>query len=74
MKFILAWARTFSPVASKGLTIHSIESEARYPIAATAELKNAQLFKNGGRKYLVTNYLRHMAEDKVIIIVNNSTK
>jgi hypothetical protein len=41
------WERTFPPSASEGWTISFIERESRYWIAASAGLKDAQLFEQG---------------------------
>jgi hypothetical protein len=41
------WVRTFPPQASEGWTISFIERESRYWIAASAGLKEAQLFEQG---------------------------
>lgn len=41
------WARTFPPEASEGWTIHFIERESRYWVAAQAGRKEACLFEQG---------------------------
>ena len=47
MRFTLAWARTFPPSESEGWTIHFIERETRYWIAAQAGQKTNELFGQG---------------------------
>ncbi len=47
MRFILAWARTFPPSKSLGWTIHFIERETRYWVAAQAGQKTNLLFEQG---------------------------
>ncbi len=47
MKCTLASARTFPPSESEGWTIHFIERESRYWIAAQAGLKQDTLFQQG---------------------------
>lgn len=47
MKCTLVSARTFPPAASEGWTIHFIERQSRYWVAAQAGKKQAQLFEQG---------------------------
>jgi hypothetical protein len=47
MRFILTSARTFPPSASQGWTIHFIERETRYWVAALAGPKTAAWFEEG---------------------------
>ena len=47
MRFTLAWARTFPPCESQGWTIHFIERETRYWVAAQAGQKADKLFEQG---------------------------
>jgi hypothetical protein len=47
MKFTLVWARTFPPSESEGWTIHFIERQSRYWVAAHAGQKNERLFTQG---------------------------
>ena len=47
MKFTLASARTFPPSESEGWTIHFIERQSRYWVAAHAGQKTKQLFGQG---------------------------
>lgn len=47
MKPILVWARPFPPEASEGWTIHFIERQSRYWVAAQAGKKQSQLFEQG---------------------------
>lgn len=47
MKCILAWARTFPPSESEGWTIHFIERESRYWVAAIAGQRRNELFQQG---------------------------
>jgi hypothetical protein len=47
MKFTRAWARTFPPAASAGWTIHFIERDTRYGVAAQAGQKTPALFEQG---------------------------
>jgi hypothetical protein len=47
MKCTLVSARTFPPEASEGWTIHFIERNSRYWVAAQAGKKQAQLFEHG---------------------------
>lgn len=47
MKCTLAWARTFPPWESEGWTIHFIERETRYWVAAQAGQKTEHLFEQG---------------------------
>lgn len=47
MKSTLVWVRTFPPEASEGWTIHFIERESRYWVAAQAGKKETKLFEQG---------------------------
>jgi hypothetical protein len=47
MKYTLASARTFPPSESEGWTIHFIERQTRYWVAAHAGQKREQLFEQG---------------------------
>lgn len=47
MKSTLAWVRTFPPSESEGWTIHFIERDSRYWIAAQAGRKEDSLFEKG---------------------------
>lgn len=47
MKFTLAWARIGPPSESEGWTIHFIERQSRYWVAAHAGQKTARLFRQG---------------------------
>jgi hypothetical protein len=47
MKVTLAWARIFPPSESQGWTVHFIERDSRYWIAAQAGQKRDQLFHQG---------------------------
>lgn len=47
MKYTLASVRIFPPEASEGWTIHFIERESRYWVAAQAGKKQTSLFKQG---------------------------
>jgi hypothetical protein len=47
MKFTRAWARIFPPSASEGWTIHFIERDTRYWVAAQAGQKTQTLFEQG---------------------------
>ncbi|BAU42143.1 hypothetical protein O77CONTIG1_01961 [Leptolyngbya sp. O-77] len=47
MRSTLAWARTFPPSECEGWTIHFIERETRYWIAAQAGQKRDKLFRQG---------------------------
>jgi hypothetical protein len=47
MRSILGWARTFPPSECEGWTIHFIERETRYWIAAQAGQKRDELFRQG---------------------------
>jgi transposase len=47
MKSTLAWVRTFPPSECEGWTIHFIERETRYLIAAQAGQKRDELFRQG---------------------------
>ena len=49
-KSILAWARTFPPSESEGWTIHFIERNSRYWVAAKAGKKTNALFEQGTAK------------------------
>jgi hypothetical protein len=49
MRSILGWARTFPPSECEGWTIHFIERETRYWIAAQAGQKRDELFRQGAK-------------------------